>query len=133
MPLASSSLLMNATRTTKVAPCNSCAGPKTSPRKEWAIMIWSDTSTAYTNLLPAGSRIADQWTARVAVGGEYRRQARGKFGKRHRRREQGVERRVGQQRQRRREPLPMGPARPMRRRDLSDLAGNEPQPPAVEG
>ncbi len=38
---------------TKVAPCSACAGPNTAPLKEWAIMMWSRTSTAYTDALPA--------------------------------------------------------------------------------
>ena len=48
MPFASSVSDMNATSTTKVAPCSACAGPNTSPRNEWAIMMWSRTSTANT-------------------------------------------------------------------------------------
>src|SRR5258708_35002429 len=46
IPLLSSVSAIKAASTTKVAPCNSCAGPNTAPRNEWAIMIWSETSTA---------------------------------------------------------------------------------------
>ena len=47
-------------------------------------------------------------------------------------REQGIEARVGEHCDRGGEPARVRPARPMRRRDLSDLAGDQPQPAAVE-
>src|SRR5215475_10997190 len=50
MPFSSSRGEKNATRTTNVAPWSFCAGPKTSPQNECAIMIWSETSTAYTGV-----------------------------------------------------------------------------------
>src|SRR5256885_13325582 len=69
MPLGSSLSDKNATATVNVAPCSACAGPKTSPLNEWAIMMWSETSTAYTQ----GSwwflvGIADELAQRPARG-----------------------------------------------------------------
>src|SRR4029079_10417898 len=43
--------------TTYVAPCSRWAGPKASPRKLWAIIMWSRTVTVNTSLLPA--RVGD--------------------------------------------------------------------------
>src|SRR3954451_20625347 len=45
IPSASTSTRRNVASTTKVAPCRRCAGPKTSPRKLWAIIMWSRTVT----------------------------------------------------------------------------------------
>src|ERR1700752_2917840 len=94
MPLGSSCSDMNATATVKVAPCSACAGPKTSPLNEWAIMMWSETSTAYTD---APSGIADELAQHAALGvedvGQLRRQVR----EGDRRRDQRVERGVFQQ------------------------------------
>src|SRR5262249_35947130 len=112
MPFGSSCSAKKAARTTKVAPCNCCAGPKTAPRKECAIMIWSDTSTANTGLsmLSAARRIADQRAARVAGGREQLRQLAGKVLEIDRRRQQCTERRVVERRKRGVEPAPMRPA-----------------------
>src|SRR5688572_809762 len=41
-----------AASTTYVAPCSRWAGPKASPRKLWAIIMWSRTVTVNTSLLP---------------------------------------------------------------------------------
>src|SRR2546421_2902102 len=61
MPFASSSPARKATETAKVAPCSACAGPNTAPRNECAIMMWSETSTAYTETsLSRFSRVADE-------------------------------------------------------------------------
>ena len=48
MPFSSSRVGEERRVTAKVAPCSACAGPKTAPRNEWAIMMWSETSTANT-------------------------------------------------------------------------------------
>src|SRR5204862_5468976 len=66
MPLGSSFSDMKATATVKVAPCNACAGPKTSPLNEWAIMMWSETSTAYTAAPGGSDGIADELAQRAA-------------------------------------------------------------------
>src|SRR4029079_3811765 len=58
IPLGSSFSDMNATATVNVAPCSACAGPKTSPLNEWAIMMWSDTSTAYTEAPSVADELA---------------------------------------------------------------------------
>src|ERR1700716_863616 len=61
MPFASSVSAMKAASMTKVAPCSACAGPNTAPRNECAIMMWSETSTAYTETsLSRFSRVADE-------------------------------------------------------------------------
>src|SRR6186997_3341337 len=95
IPFGSSLSDMKATATVKVAPCSACAGPKTSPLNEWAIMMWSETSTAYTDAPSVG--IADELAQHAACG----REDPGKFGgqvvERNRRRDQRVEHRVFQQ------------------------------------
>src|SRR5689334_6460053 len=131
MPFSSSRSEKNAARTTKVAPCNSCAGPNTAPRNEWAIMIWSETSTAYTQHLRS-SRIADERTPRVRVDRQERTEALRQVGELNRRRDQRIERAVVEQRKRRRHPLMVRPARPVGCSDLADLARDKLQPPAVE-
>src|SRR5215475_13568065 len=45
---ASSCARRKVASTTYVAPCRRCAGPKTSPRKLCAIIMWSRTVTLYT-------------------------------------------------------------------------------------
>src|SRR5215204_3111637 len=45
MSLASSSARRNVASTTNVAPCRRCAGPNTSPRRLWAIIMCSRTVT----------------------------------------------------------------------------------------
>src|ERR1043165_2731684 len=98
MPLGSSFSAMKATATVKVAPCSAWAGPKTSPLNEWAIMMWSDTSTAYT-VAPSG--IADELAQHAALGVEDLGKLRRQVAKRHWRRNQGIQRRVLQQIERR--------------------------------
>src|SRR5438045_7751981 len=75
MPLGSSFSDMKATATVNVAPCSACAGPKTSPLKEWAIMMWSDTSTAYTDA-PLGitDELAENAARRIEDVGQLLRQ-----------------------------------------------------------
>src|SRR5437763_15253951 len=46
---------------THVAPCRRCAGPKTSPRKLWATIMWSRTVTLNTGSLSAvGDEVAQR-------------------------------------------------------------------------
>src|SRR3954465_6083826 len=68
MPLGSSFSDMKATATVNVAPCSACAGPKTSPLNEWAIMMWSETSTAYTATPKGSDGVADELAQRPARG-----------------------------------------------------------------
>src|SRR5262245_49346941 len=131
MPFSSSRSEKNAARTTKVAPCNSCAGPNTAPRNEWAIMIWSETSTAYKRHLRS-SRIADQRAARVRVDRKQRRQTLRQIGEFDWWRDERIERGIVEQRERRRHPLLIRPARPVGCSDLADLARDQPQAAAVE-
>src|SRR4029453_10042443 len=136
MPCSSSVSARNATRMTKGPPCSFWAGPNPSPRKEWAIMIWSDTSTAYTRDLSsgggAGRRITDQLADDIGLGIEDRGQIRRQILEGHRRRDQPIERRVGGERDGRRQATPERPTRTMRRRDLTDLARHELEAAAVE-
>src|SRR5437763_13609532 len=118
MPLGSSFSDMKATATVKVAPCSACAGPKTSPLNEWAIMMWSDTSTAYTDAPSVADELAQHATRWVQDVGQLLRQV----SKRDRRRDQRVEHRIVKQLDRFFEAAAMRPGRAMRRRDVPDLA-----------
>src|SRR5215831_1437215 len=130
-PFGSSVSARNAASITKVAPCSAWAGPNISPRNEWAIMMRSRTSTANmaTSIL---RRIIDQ----LAQDRARRRQdfwhAHRQLDERDRGREQRVEPRVGEQVERGRDPAPMRPARPVRGRDLADLARDQLEAAAVE-
>ncbi len=68
------SFAMKAASTTKVAPCSACAGPNTSPRNECAIMMWSRTSTVYTNSLQF-VQVIDALAQYPASGFEHIRQS----------------------------------------------------------
>src|SRR6266436_9087062 len=128
MPCESRSSARNATRTTKVAPCTFCAGPNSSPRNEWAIMIWSETSTAYTE----DRRIADQWTHPFGLATQNRRQLRRQIVEGYAGTQQDIQHRLLEKRKRRHEAPAARPPRAVRWRDASDLAGYEPQAPTVE-
>src|SRR4051812_30106175 len=68
MPSASRSARRNVASTTNVAPCRRWAGPKTSPRKLCATMMWSRTVTLNTALRAVvGDRVAER---RQASGGQ---------------------------------------------------------------
>src|SRR5262245_49360844 len=61
IPSASSVARRNVASTTYVAPCSRCAGPNTSPRRLWAIIMWSRTVTLNTRLRPfVGDRVAER-------------------------------------------------------------------------
>src|SRR5215203_4738305 len=51
-PSASSRGPLNEASTTYVVPCRRWAGPNASPRKLWAIIMWSRTVTVNTSDLP---------------------------------------------------------------------------------
>src|ERR687889_1247360 len=93
MPLASSSRAINAASTTKVAPCIACAGPNTAPLNEWAIMMWSRTSSVNMQPLCVINALAEH----AAAGRQDARQFRRQVGEFDRRRQQRIKPRVGEQ------------------------------------
>src|SRR6187549_3179146 len=106
MPFWSSVCAMNATSTTKVAPCSACAGPNTAPRNEWAIITWSRTSTANMKDLSASgidNELAEYAALRVQDVGQPLRE----FVERYCGHQQGVQPRVGHKLDRQLQPLPM--------------------------
>jgi hypothetical protein len=52
----------NSQSTTKVAPCSRWAGPKISPRKLWATMMWSRTQKLYLKPSLALAGTCDEFT-----------------------------------------------------------------------
>src|SRR6476660_5797112 len=75
IPSASSAARRNVASTTKVAPCRRCAGPNTSPRKLWAIIMWSRTVTLNTrSSVPVGDGVAEGRQAAVGELGHHGRQ-----------------------------------------------------------
>ena len=134
-PSESSRGPLNDASTTYVAPCRRWAGPKASPRKLWAIIMWSRTVTVNTSRLPRSTVGIDDAPAE-------RRQRRprrappspsGSSSNARLPRQQHVERRVAQQVERQGEPLGVRTPAAPRRRDLADLAGPDRQPARVEG
>src|SRR4051794_14798960 len=132
MPFGSSFSDMKATATVNVAPCSACAGPKTSPLNEWAIMMWSDTSTAYTATPRGSDGIADELAQRAARGMQDIRQPGRQVAQPDSRRQQGVQHRIVQEVERGGKTAAIVPTRPVRGRDLADLAGNQPQAPGMK-
>src|SRR5689334_14280269 len=114
---------------TKVAPCVACAGPNTAPRNEWAIMMWSRTSTANKK---ASLRIRNELTDNAVPGVKNLGEPARQVAKPYFRGEKCIEARVGKQSNRCREPAVMRPARSMRHGDPADLTRNQPQATAVE-
>src|SRR5579871_3106368 len=98
MPDASSCGARNCASTTKVAPCSRCAGPNSSPRKLCAIMMWSQTVSAYILYVPVGHDMTEAVRQQSRHGGR-------EIVERRRWLEQRVVPRVGEQRQRQREPF----------------------------
>src|SRR4029079_19631893 len=103
---------------TKVAPCVACAGPNTVPRNEWAIMMWSRTSTANKK---ASLRIRNELTDNAVPGvkniGEPARQ----IAKPYFRGEKCIEARVGKQSNRCRDTVAMRQARSKRHCATADV------------
>src|ERR1700754_2447090 len=61
IPSASSAARRKVASTTNVAPCSRCAGPNTSPRRLWAIIMWSRIVTLNTALHPlVGDGVAER-------------------------------------------------------------------------
>src|SRR5262249_13765913 len=135
MPSGSSRSARKQAPIVNVAPCSRCAGPKTAPRNECATMMWSETSTPNKVCPPRlmrCSRIVDHLAQYPALRRKDFGQSRRQILERDGRREQRIERRIGEQRERSLESTPRAPARAMRGRNAPDLARNEPQPAAVE-
>src|SRR3954465_11502128 len=102
MPSASRLARRKVASTTYVAPCRPCAGPNTSPRRLWAIIMWSRTVTLNTALGPlVGDRVAQR---RQAALGQLRHHG-GQLGEGRLAGQQHVERRVAQQLERQRQPV----------------------------
>src|SRR5712671_1203306 len=95
-PFGSSVSARKAASITKVAPCNAWAGPNISPRNEWAIMMWSRTSTAYIGT-SAFRGIIDELAQDAALGRQDLLHAHRQLHERARWREQGIQARVGEQ------------------------------------
>src|SRR5437762_10265438 len=127
---ASSAARRNVASTTKVAPCSRCAGPKTSPRKLWAIIMWSRTVTLNTR---SPCVIGDQMAERGQLAGGEPGQNPGQLVEPGRARDQRVEDRVPQQVQGQREAVGVGTGGAAGRGDGTDLAAADGQPAGVEG
>src|SRR3954469_17909287 len=129
MPSASRVARRKVASTTKVAPCRRCAGPNTSPRKLWAIIMWSRTVTLNTALRPfVGDRVAER--PQTARG-----QARHDVGQLVEARLSGhehVEGRVAQEVERERHPVGRRAPRAPCRRHRADLAGAQREAALVE-
>src|SRR3954469_19462773 len=78
MPSPSRSARRKVTSTTYVAPCRRWAGPNTSPRKLWAIIMESRTVTLNTrrSLLVVRDRVAERRQPAVGQARQDRRQLR---------------------------------------------------------
>src|SRR6516162_10603565 len=125
-----SSCRKKATSTTKVAPWSFCAGPKTSPGRLWAIMMWSRTSTACMGTSRIG--IADQVEQRArppeAPRQRFRQRREGRFLL-----QQDIEPRVGAEFEGKGQAPATIPARPPMRRHGADLGRAQGESLAMEG
>src|SRR3954462_6721486 len=91
---ASSSGRRNVASTTNVAPCRRWAGPKTSPRKLCATIVWSRTVTLNIVLLfRVGQGVAERGQASARQPGHHL----GQLFEARLARDQGIERTVAQQ------------------------------------
>src|SRR3954470_22954861 len=122
MPSASRVARRNVASTTYVAPCRRCAGPNTSPRRLWAISMWSRTVTLNMALLPVvDDRVAE---GRQAARGQARHDA-GQLLEARLAGDQHVERGIAEQVERERQPVGHRGRRARGRRDRPRLAGGE--------
>src|SRR3954466_7034439 len=129
MPSASSSARRKVASMTYVAPCSRCAGPKVSPRKLWAIIMWSRTVTLNTELLLViGENVAE----RRQVAGRQPGQDVGQLLEAGATAEECVEGRVTEQVQRQLQPGGRRPGRATSRCDHADLARPDAQAAGVE-
>src|SRR3954470_14205759 len=129
MPSASRSARRNVASTTKVAPCRRWAGPKTSPLKLCATMMWSRTVTLNTALRPVvRDRVAERGQA---SGGQALHDGR-QLVEARLAGDERVERRVAQQVEREGQPVGGRAARAPSRRHRPHLAGAQAQASGVE-
>src|SRR4051794_18681537 len=129
IPSASSVARRNVASTTKVAPCRRWAGPNTSPRRLWAIIMWSRMVTLNTALrLVVGDGVAER---RQATCGQTRHDPRQLVEARLAGHEH-IEGRVAQEVERKGQPVGRRTPRAPGRRHRPDLAGTEPKAPGVE-
>ena len=99
-----------AASTTNVAPCRACAGPNIAPRNEWAIMMWSRTSTENKGTpLVVRNKLGGDIALRI----KQCRQTRRQIAKPHRWSKKRVKARIGKQIERGPKPLAVRPARPV--------------------
>src|SRR5215475_5611796 len=126
-----SSRRKKATSTTKVAPWSFCAGPKTSPGRLWAIMMWSRTSTAYMGRTSRAG-IVDKRERRAGAAKDVRQRLRQHLEGRLRL-QQDIEPGIGGECQREREAPPVVPAGAALRCDGADLGRAQGKAPAVKG
>src|SRR3712207_5650385 len=133
MPSASSSRRRKVASTTNVAPCSAWAGPKVSPRKLWATIMWSRTVVLNTSALLARVVVRNHPAAEgcgvaepVADGGQLPPDQAGQDVGRLREGglagDEDVEGRVGQQVEREREPFRPGAPVAPGGGDRADLA-----------
>src|SRR5579864_7441519 len=128
-PSASSSARLSVASTTYVAPCSLRAGPNPSPRRLWAISMWSRTVTLNMSLsLAVRDRVAHGRQApRGQPGHHLRQRVEVRLA-----REQRVEGRIAQQLERERHAGGRRAARRTCRRDDADLARADAQAARVE-
>src|SRR4051812_16134925 len=129
MPSASSSARRKVASTTNVAPCRRCAGPNTSPRKLWAIIMWSRTVTLNTRSRPVvGDGVAER---REAPRGQALHHA-GQLVEARLAGHEHVERGVAQQVEREGQPVGRRAPPAAGRRHRPDLTGAEPEAARME-
>src|SRR5215210_2811307 len=129
MPSASRVARRKVASTTYVAPCSRCAGPNTSPRRLWAIIMWSRTVTLNTALRPVvGDGVAER---RQAPRGQARHDA-GQLGEARLAGDDHIEGGVAQQVEREGQPVRRRAARAPGRGHRPDLAGAQPKAACVE-
>src|SRR5256885_12643898 len=127
---ASSSARRKVASTTYVAPCRRCAGPKTSPRKLWAIIRWSRTVTLNT---VSRSGVGDEVAQCGNLAGGQPGQHVGQLVEAGLAGEQRVERGILEQVEGQREAVGEGTGGPAGRRDGTHLAAADGEPAGVEG
>src|SRR3954466_14753055 len=128
-PAASRVARRKVASTTYVAPCRRCAGPNTSPRRLWAIIMWSRTVTLNTALAPV---VRDRVTERrQAARGEPSHHV-GKLAEGRLPGDERVEGGVAQQVEGERQPVGRRAAGAPGRGERADLAGADAEPTRVE-
>src|SRR5215208_7327621 len=129
MPSASRLVRRKVASTRYVAPCRRWAGPNTSPRRLWAIMMWSRIVTLNTRSRPVvGDRVAERGQApRGQALHDAGQRVEGRLA-----RHEHVEGGVAQELERERQPVGGGAPRAAGGRDGPDLAGADLEAARVE-